>query len=172
MSYGVVRTDKMTGTVDAAALESVKYCTVSGGTTYVPAEIENGSVVKLDKIDANNRDVFLAVDVKKDTPLTDVVLVASVETLYDERKHNLDEFVNEAGVIARGYRLVPGNSFGLTKECFASGADAVAVGDIVELAEGHKMAIVKSATASTTTVGKVIAIEATGRYTYIVVKVA
>ena len=43
------------------------------------------------------------------------------EHMYDERKHNLDEFINEAGVAARGYRLRDRNMFGLTAEGFVGG---------------------------------------------------
>lgn len=169
MSYPVIRTDLMTGTDVGAGLVSLRYCTGAKGA-YVPAEIPNGSVVKLVELEENNREVWVATDVAANDKLSDVVIVASVETIYDERKHNLDEFTNEANAIARGFRFYSGNMFSLTADAFADTTD-LKKGAIVELAAGHKLKAVKTATASSTTVGKVEAVEIAGRYTYYVIKV-
>ena len=93
--------------------------------------------------------------------------------MYDERKRNLDEFINEAGKNCRGYHIHTGDIFSVTKDALI-GAETPAVGDIVELAAGTKLKVVAAATGATsgsTVVGKVIAIDVVGRYTYYAIKV-
>ena len=90
--------------------------------------------------------------------------------MYDERLKNFDEYINEKDKICRGYRLHTGDIFSVTKEALA-GVTSPAVGDIVELAAGTKLNIAKTATASTTSVGTIIAIDIVGRYTYYVIEV-
>lgn len=173
MAYGVVRTDNMYGTDVRAALVSIKYIVTSGsGSETVKTEtaIENGNVLKAGGLMDGEREILEGSAVAANTPLSEVVLIASPELIYDERKKNLDDFINEAGKACRGYRLHSGDSFGLTKECFA-GTNAPVVGNIVELAAGTKLKAVASATSNTTTVGKIIAKEVVGRYTYYVVRV-
>ena len=165
MAYGVVRTDNMYGTDVRAGLVSLKYFVSTTATA-----IENGNVVTLNGLISGEREVFKAVAPAANTPLNEVVLVASPEVMYDEHKHNLDEFVNEAGAIARGYRLHKGDIFSVTADALSAASD-ITVGDIVELQAGTKLKVVGSATASTTTVGKVIAIDNVGRYTYYVILV-
>lgn len=168
--YGVVRLDLMDGTDVGAQLCSLRY-QVSGKDT----EIQNGSVVKLGNLLAGEREVYAATDVAANDKLKDVVLVASPEVMYDERKKNLDEFINEAGDDARGYRFHMHNVFSVTAEALTyatkSGAPDIEVGYAVELAAGNKLKVASSATASSTQVGKIIAIDIVGRYTYYVIRV-
>jgi len=89
---------------------------------------------------------------------------------YDERLHNLSDFINEAGTNARVYYLHTGDEFSVTEEGVAAAA-TVAVGNIAELQAGTKIKIVASATSGSTVIGKVIAVEKTSRYTYIVIRV-
>lgn len=166
--HAVIRTDLMTGTTDGAFLRSLRYM----GTGSAEAEIDNGNIVKLDSLMDGSREVWKAVTPAKDTPVADLAIVATPEVLYDERKRNLSEFVNEAGTNARGYLLHTNNIFSVTAEALDAAAD-IAVGDIVELqADSTKMKVVKTATSATTTIGKVISIENTGRYTYYAIKIA
>lgn len=167
MAYGIVRTDNMYGTDVRAGLVSVQYMGDNGST---PTEIENGSVLKIDALISGEREVYVGGKVAADTAIGDVVLVASPEVMYDERKRNLDEFINEAGKDCRGYRLHSGDIFSVTKEALI-GESAPAVGNIVELAAGTKLNVATSATGGSTVVGKIIAIDATSRYTYYVIKV-
>lgn len=164
MKYAVIRTDNMYGTDVRAGLVSVKYMGTDGQT---PAEIENGCVVKLDALVEGEREIFVGKDVAANDNLKDVVIIASPEVMYDEHKHNLDEFINEKGKACRGYRFHDGNTFSVTKEAF-DGAEPV-VGNIVELKAGTKLNAVGSATSGATTVGKIIAVENAGRYTYYVI---
>ena len=167
MAYGIVRTDNMYGTDVRAGLVSVQYMGDNGST---PTKIENGSVLKIDALVSGEREVYVGGKVAADTAIGDVVLVASPEVMYDERKRNLDEFINEAGKDCRGYRLHSGDMFSVTKEALI-GESAPAVGNIVELAAGTKLNVAASATGGSTVVGKIIAIDATSRYTYYVIKV-
>lgn len=169
MSYAIVRTDNLDGTRLPSALVSVKYY-----VTTTPTAIENGNVVKLDGLMAGEREVYKGVIPAANTALKDVVLVASPELMFDERKKNFDEFRNEAGEISRGYRFITGNTFSITAEAFTA-AETVAVGDIVELAASTKFKIVAKATGLTsgsTLVGTVIAIETVGTKKFYVIKVA
>lgn len=169
-AYTVFRSDLMSGTDVSADLVSVRYCTEKSGD-YTPAEIENGSVVELVELEDGNREVWTATDTKATSKINDVVVIGTPELFYDERKKNLDEFVNEAGQISRGYRLRSGNIFSITKEGFKTTLSKIEKGNIVELAAGSKLNVVSTATTNSTTVGKIIAVEDTGRYTYYVIKI-
>ncbi len=165
--HAVVRTDLMYGTDVRSGLVSVRYMG-SGGET--PTNIDNGNVLKLKGLMEGEREIFVGVDVAVNDPLKDIVLVATPEVMYDERKRNLDEFENEAGRTARGYHLHDGDIVSLTQPAFAD-ETAPAVNDIVELAAGTKLKAVRSATSGSTTVGKIIAVDVVGRYTYYVIQV-
>jgi len=164
--YAVVRTDNLTGTDVRAMLTSVKYMGADGQT---PTEIENGSVLKVGTLMEGEREIYVGEVPAANDALKDIVLVATPEVMYDERKRNLDEYINEANVACRGYRFHNGDIFSVTKEAFV-GAEP-AVGNVVELAAGTKMNVAASATAGATTIGKIIEIEVAGRYTYYAVLV-
>lgn len=167
MAYGVVRTDNMVGTDVRAQLVSIKYMGEDGQTATA---IENGNVLKVGALMDGEREIFVGGAVAADDSLDNVVLVASPEVMYDERKHNLDEYINEAGKPCRGYRFHKGQIFSVTKEAL-SGVASPAVGNVVELAAGTKMNVAASATSGSTAVGKIIAIDVVGRHTYYVILV-
>ena len=173
MPYGVVRTDNLYGTDVRAGLVSVKYIVTTGsGSSAVDTEtaIENGNVLKLDGLMTGEREIYKGRVPAANTPLEEVVLVATPELMYDERKHNLDEFINEAGRIARGYKLHTGDVFSVTKAAL-DGKATPAVGDIVELKAGTKLNVAASLTSGSTKVGTVIAVDVVGRYTYYAIRV-
>lgn len=165
MGYGVVRTDNMTATDVRKELVSVRY-----QPSDVKAAIDNGNVVKLNGLESGSREVYKGVTPSAADDIKDIVLIASPEVNYDERKRNLDEFTNEAGVIARGYHLVANDVFSVTKDAL-DGAAAPAVGNIVELKAGTKLNVVESLTDKSTQIGSIIDINNVGRYTYYVIKV-
>ena len=158
MAYGVVRTDNMFGTDVRAGLVSIKYMGDDGET---PTEIENGNVLKVDKLMEGEREIYVGKKVAADDKITDIVLIASPEVMYDERKKGLDEFINEAGRACRGYRIHTGDTFSVTKDAL-DGEEAPAVGNVVELAEGTKLKVVTGASGATV-VGKIIAVDVVGR---------
>ena len=166
MAYGIVRTDNMYGTDVRAALVSIKYMGSNGST---PTAIENGSVLKVGALIEGEREVYVGGAVAANDKVEDVVLVASPEVMYDERKKNLDEFINEAGKACRGYRIHSGDIFSVTKDAL-TGKETPAVGNVVELAAGTKLNVADSATGESTTIGTIIAVDVVGRYTYYVIK--
>lgn len=166
MAYGIVRTDNMYGTDVRAALVSIKYMGSNGST---PTAIENGSVLKVGALIEGEREVYVGGAVAANDKVEDVVLVASPEVMYDERKKNLDEFINEAGKACRGYRIHSGDIFSVTKDAL-TGKETPAVGDVVELAAGTKLNVADSATGGSTTIGTIIAVDVVGRYTYYAIK--
>ena len=166
MAYGIVRTDNMYGTDVRAALVSIKYMGSNGST---PTAIENGSVLKVGALIEGEREVYVGGAVAANDKVEDIVLVASPEVMYDERKKNLDEFINEAGKACRGYRIHSGDIFSVTKDAL-TGKETPAVGNVVELAAGTKLNVADSATENSTTIGTIIAVDVVGRYTYYVIK--
>lgn len=170
MAYGVVRTDNMLATDAREALVSIEYLGADGET---PTAIENGNVLKVGALKEGEREIYVGAAVAADDALSDVVLIATPELMYDERNRNLDEFINEAGRPCRGYRLHKGGVFSVTKEALA-GAATPAVGDVVEFAAGTKLNVVAAATGATqgsTVVGTIIAVDVVGRYTYYAIRI-
>lgn len=159
----VVRTDKMFATDNRAGLVSVRY---QPGDTMTA--IDNGNVVKIGALEEGSREVYKGVTPAADDAIKDIVLIASPEVMYDERKRNLDEFQNAEGAIARGYHLHTNDIFSVTKEALTG--DEPAIGKVVELAAGTKLNVAASATG--TLVGTIIDINVVGRYTYFVIQVA
>ena len=167
MAYAVVRTDAMAGTDVRGQLVSVKYMGADGAT---PTAIENGNVLKIGALMTGEREIYIGGAVAANDKIDDIVLIASPEGVYDERKRNLDDFVNEAGKACRGYHIHSGDTFSVTAEAL-SGTGTPAVGNIVELAAGTKLAFAASATTGSTKVGRIIAVDVVGRYTYYAIKV-
>ena len=159
----VVRTDKMFATDNRAGLVSVRY-----QPSDIMTAIDNGNVVKIGALEEGSREVYKGVTPAAKDAIKDIVLIASPEVMYDERKRNLDEFQNAEGAIARGYHMYTNDIFSVTKEALTG--DEPAVGKAVELADGTKLNVAASATG--TLVGTIIDINVVGRYTYYVIQVA
>lgn len=162
MAYTVIRTDLLSGTDVAADLVSLRVYDVDDET---PIEVENGSIVELGGYEDGQREVMKAKLATASSNVDDCAIVATVEVMYDERKKNLDEFVNEAGTICRGYIPRSRNMYAITKEGFVNETAPSSVGDKVGLGEGGKL------DTSKTGFGSVMAIETAGRYTYYVIKI-
>lgn len=90
MAYTVIRTDLMSGTKQSADLVSLRFYGANGQ----PAEVENGVIVKLQGYEDGEREVMKAVAATADDDLNECAIVAGVEVMYDERKKNLDEYIN------------------------------------------------------------------------------
>lgn len=166
--HGVVRLDRMYGTDIAANLISVMYMGANGDAK---TKIDNGSVVAVGELIDLEREVYKGTDVKSQaSPIAGIALIASVETLYDERKRNLYDFYNDAGKICRAFLFHDGDIFSVTKESLA-GNEIPAIGDVVELKSGTKLNIVKTTSDNATVVGRIIDIDHVGLYTYYVIMV-
>lgn len=165
MAHGVIRTDLLAGTDVRSELVSVRY-----QPSDTMTDIDNGNVVLLGDLEEGSRTVFKGGTPAKNSDLNDVALIASPEVVYDEHVHGLDKYYNEAGKISRGYRLHENDIFSVTIDALDAAATPE-VGNIVELQAGTKLKVVSSATASATTVGKIIDINVVGNYTFYVVEV-
>lgn len=160
MAYCVIRTDLMSGTKQPADLVSLRFYNDEG----VPAEVENGVIVRLVGLEDDQREVYKAVAAKAGDDLNECVVVAGVEMMYDERKVNLDEYINEADHITRGYVLRSRNIFSVTAPGFVE--ETVPTKDAeVGIGDGGKL------DAAGTGFGKCIHIETAGRYTYYAIQI-
>lgn len=160
MAYTVIRTDLMSGTKQPADLVSLRFY----GTDGQVAEVENGVIVKLEGYEDGEREVMKAVAATAGADLNECAIVAGVELMYDERKKNLDEFINEAGVATRGYIPRSRNIFSVTKEGFVGG-NVPAKGGKVGIGADGKI------DAAGTGLGECVDIEVAGRYTYYAIKI-
>lgn len=156
--HTVVRTDLMAGTDVNAALCSVRFYKSSN-----PADVDNGVIVELKELDKGEREIMKAEAATSASKLVNCAIIATPEVMYDERLQNLDDFYNEAGKPARAYLLKEGDIFSVTENGFEGSAPSV--GGNVGIGAGGKM----NSTGSE--IGKCIAIEKTGRYTYYTVRV-
>lgn len=162
MAYTVIRTDLLSGTDVAADLVSLRVYDADDKAIAV----ENGTIVELKGYEEGQREVMKAVLATSASDVNDCAIVASEEVMYDERKKNLDEFINEAGAICRGYIPRSRNMYSVTKDGFVGGTAPSAVGAEVGLGADGKL------DAAGTGFGSVMAIEIAGRYTYYVIKIA
>lgn len=162
MAYTVIRTDLLSGTDVAADLVSLRVYNAEDKQIAV----ENGTIVELKGYEEGQREVMKAVLATASSKVEDCAIVASEEVMYDERKKNLDEFVNEAGAICRGYIPRSRNIYSITKEGFVGATAPTEVGAEVGLGADGKL------NAAGTGYGTVMAIEIAGRYTYYVIKIA
>lgn len=160
MAYAVIRTDLMSATKNPADLVSLRFY-----ETSTPKEVENGTIVKLEALEKDEREVWKAVAASSSDALNECAIVAGVEVMYDETKKNLDEYINEAGKAIRGYIPRSRNIFSVTKEAFVSGT-VPTVGKEVGIGDKGKI----DAT-SGKGLGKCIAIETAGRYTFYVIQI-
>ena len=156
--YCVIRTDLMAGTKNPDQLVSVRYY-----ADEAVAEVENGVIVELKGYEDGQREVMKAVAATAESNLADCAVIAAPEVMYDERKKNLDEFINEAGKAVRGYRRPDRNMFALTAEGFAGAAPAL--NGKVGIGANGKLDAAK------TGFGECVHIETAGRYTYYTIKI-
>ena len=105
----------------------------AGGTEKV--SVPNGVFVTLDGLAGIGREVKKAVLAEDATE--DVLLVASPEVMY-ETGADIGEFINEAGEVARAFRLADGDVISLTADLLADGAEP-AVGDTFGVGAGGKL---------------------------------
>lgn len=105
----------------------------AGGTEEV--SVPNGVFVTLDGLAGIGREVKKAVLAEDATE--DVLLVDSPEVMY-KTGADIGEFINEAGEVARAFRLADGDVISLTADLLADGAEP-AVGDVFGVGAGGKL---------------------------------
>ena len=162
MAYTVFRSDLLSGTDVAADLVSVKVFDAEDKAIAV----ENGTIVKLMGYMDGEREVMKAILATADDDAKDCAIVGAPEVNYDERKKNLDDFINEAGVPVRAYIPRSRNMYSVTKEGFVGGKVPTSKGVAVGIGANGKL------DTATEGWGTVEAIEVAGRYTYYVIKLA
>lgn len=173
MAHAVFRSDLMSGTDVAADLVSLRFYDGTGSSAK-PKECDNCTIALLGEYESTTtkteREIRKASAAAAGSDLKNCVVVATPEVMYDERLKNLDEFYNEAGTIARGYRLRQGNMFSVTKEAFVNETAPTTIGAALGIGTGGKIAT--SVGNGNSTLGYLRAIETTSRYTYYVIEVA
>ena len=155
--YARVRTDKMSGTTVSKDLVSAKYM----GSGSTETAIENGRIVLIEGLLANERELRKAVTPAANSPLSALALVATPEVVKSKGFQTIGDFKNAAGDAIRCYRLTSGDNFSVTAEALDNAA-TIAVGDIVEAQADTKMKVVAAATGLTsgsTKIGTVLAKE-------------
>lgn len=160
MAYCVIRTDLMSGTKQPADLVSVRFYDAEGNM----AEVENGVIVKMEGFEEGQREVRKAVAAAAGEDLSKCAVLAAPEVMYDERKKNLDEFINEKGKAVRGYLFRSNNIFSVTKDGFV---DGVVPAKNAEVGIGANGKI----DAAGTGLGVCCDIETVGRYTYYAIEI-
>ncbi len=158
--YCVIRTDLLSGTKQPADLVSFRFYDAEGEV----AEVENGVIVELQGFEEGEREVRKAVAATSASDLNKCAIAAGVEVMYDERKRNLDEYINEAGKAVRGYIPRSRNMFSITKEGFVNGVTPEKEAEVGIGAEGKL-------DAAGTGFGKCVDIEVVGRYTYYTIEI-
>jgi hypothetical protein len=137
------------------------------GTT--PTAIENGNVLKLGNLLPGEREVYVGGAVAATDKVSDIVLIASPEVIYDEHKRNLDDYINEAGKACRGYHIHHGDTFSVTAGAL-SGTGTPVIGNIIKLVAGTKLGFAATLGTNGVGVGRIIDIDTVGKYTYYVIK--
>lgn len=163
MAYPVIRLDNMAGTTDGRKLKSVVF---NDGTD--DAAIGNGLLVAIGALLSDERELHEAVAPAANTPIGKLAIIATPELMYDAKKKNLVDFVNEAGVPARAYVLTADDEFGVTADALSA---VPTVGSIIEAQADTKMNVVATLTAGSTQIGTVIAIEIVNSLTFYVIHV-
>ena len=148
MAYGIFRSDLMTATKDASKHVFFKIVTTA---------VENGNVLKIGNLVTGERNSYTYATPTATTALTSIAIISTPELMSNERKTNLNEFINEVGTTARAFMFEKGDVFSVTADAL-TGTD-IAVGNIVELQAGTKLKVVTTLTSGSTKVGTVIAIE-------------
>ncbi len=146
--YAIVRTDNMSGTIVDKDLFSLR----------ADKDIENGTIVKVGAYEENQREVRACSTPAVGDELINLALIATPELVKDKKNFALSDFVNPKGSIMRGYRLVPGDLFGVSKAAFAS-EDNLKNGSTVELDGAGKLKAVTAATGGSTEIGKIALVE-------------
>lgn len=162
-NHAVIRLDNVAATKNPALIKSVKYM----GSGSTATAIDNGNFVAIGGLMTGEREVHTATTPAVGTTYFGVICTPEVE--YEERGyHGLETFENGADEVARAVILQKGDIFSVTAEALDK---APTVGQSVELQASTKGKVVATATAGSTQVGKVVAIDVVGRITYYVVEV-
>lgn len=165
MAHAMFRSDNMEGTNDGKYLVSLYVSTDAG--------LDNGCVVKVGNYKTGEREVRTYTTPAANDALADIAILGSEEVIKDKKFDNIADFTNAKGSIARGYKLVRGDIFSVTKEALATADNyTFVVGTtICELQAGTKLKAADSVTSGSTQVGILEAVENDGDATWYVFRV-
>ena len=158
--YCVIRTDLVSGVAQGADLVHLRFYGADGEV----AEVENGVIALLQGYEEDQHEVKKAIAASAGADLNECAIIAAPEVMYDERKHNLDEFINEAGKAVRGYIPRSRNLYSFTAEGFVGGVVPEKGAEVGIGAEGK-------IDAAGTGLGKCVDIDVAGRYTYYTIEI-
>ena len=116
-------------------IESVLIHGLNDKSEVVEVSVPNGVFVTLDGLAGMGREVKKANLGAKEGG--EVLLVASPEVLYEAGKE-LDDFVNEAGKVARAFRLADGDVISLTADLI-TGTPTGKIGQVFVVGEDGKL---------------------------------
>ena len=145
--YAVVRTDNMMGTTVGTHLVTLRHTD----------KIENGNVLAIGALEHDSREVREGDVPGANTPLRELALIATPEIVKDVEKHDIFEFINLPETALRGYRFAQHDIFSVTPEAIHLDSPAPAVGQFAFINASTKIGL--GASASGTTIGRVIAVE-------------
>lgn len=155
MANAIIRLDNVQATHDGSLLKSVN----------LTEALQNGSVVEIGGLKTGEREIHTTEKPKVTT--TYYGILCTPELMYDEKKQ-MDEFTNVTDKPARAFIPQKGDIFSATVEAFSA---TPAVGQAVELAASHVLAVADAATEGSTQVGKIIEVDVVGSKTFYVVEV-
>lgn len=147
------RSDNMSGTTLGKDIVAIKYRPSNTDTA-----IENGNIVVIGGLITGETDVRKA-DTPTATSAFNMLAVVGGVPVDKTKAYNAeDDFINPAGVATRAYRLRSGDMYAVTADAL-SAAEAIAVGNVVEVQAGTKAKVVATLTTNSTKIGTVYAIE-------------
>ncbi len=124
MANGIFIAENMASTKLSSLLKSVRY--VDGGG--LDAAIQNGRLVTLGALEANEREVYVATDVAANTD--PVYVIDSPEVAYsEETTSGINAFTNAAGRISRARKPAVGDRFAIRGNAITALGAAPVVGN-------------------------------------------
>ncbi len=126
MANGIFVAENMASTKLSSLLKTARY--IAGG---VPAAIQNGRVVVLGALEANQSEIYVAADVAANT--NRIYVVDAPEVIYSEEiTRGLNDYTNVAGQTIRVRQLQVGDSFAISARAITPLAVAPVVGNFIE----------------------------------------
>jgi hypothetical protein len=135
MANGIFIAENMASTKLSSLLKSVRY--MAGG---VAAAIQNGRLVTLGALEANQKEIYVAGDVAAATD--PIYIIDTPEVIYSqETTSGLNDFINAAGALSRARKPAVGDKFAVRGNAItALGAAPVVGNSVVTPAAGNMWA--------------------------------
>lgn len=167
VKHAVYNSDNVSATTDGSLIVSMKYM----GSGSAATAIDNGNIVLVGELMAGEKQIHKATTPAANSPRAQLAIVTTVE---EDKKAvlksdtNLEKYTNEAGKTLRGFRFHTGDTFSVSAEALDGTPKK---GDAVEVQAGTKMKVVKTTTAASTQIGKIVDETKYKRYTLYTIEV-